>query len=206
MLPVPPAAPGERCRRHATPGRGGLSPPVLLPRRVQDLPRRLVARHRLRAFRFGLAASGWLHPFDQCRQSERTHQSARFVTGHRAGIAARIGAPARSRRCRGLGGVHPRGRFASAEPSEPVFPRQCAESRRMRRIDSASAAASQRRVLEPLGGSPGRTAAVGHQPRRAIPRRAYRSALVSSPSCREASASCSARCQRSWGRLRSVGP
>ena len=147
--------------------------------------------------RLPLRARGlwWMHPSDQCRQSERTHQSASLVTGHRAGIEPRNRRSCALTALPWFGGLFFGYRLATAEPSDglsvPVFSGQCAESCRMRRIlvDSASAAASQRRVLEPLGGSPGRTAAVGHQPRRAIPRRAYRSALVSSPSCRAASAS-----------------
>ena len=46
--------------------------------------------------RFGRAASGWAQPADQCRQSERMHQTGRRTTGHRAGIAPDSCAPAPS--------------------------------------------------------------------------------------------------------------
>ena len=45
---------------------------------------------------FGRAASGWAQPADQCRQSERMHQTGRRTTGHRAGIAPDSCAPAPS--------------------------------------------------------------------------------------------------------------
>ena len=103
-----------------------------------------------------------------------------------------------------FGGVS-EGRFASASGglSAPVFPASaqnlagCGGSIRRPRWLRSNASWSR------WGGRPGRTAAVGHQPRRAIPRRAAarrsrqasRSTSLRSRSCRAASAKCSARCQ-----------
>ena len=66
-----------------------LPPPYSPPEQYRATDYQPKFDHR-RRLRFGPVASGWLHPSDQCRQSERTHQSARFVTGHRGGIAPGI--------------------------------------------------------------------------------------------------------------------
>ena len=101
-------------------------PSLLLPIVIQ-----CALSHRLRAFRFGLAASGWLHPPDQCRQSERTHQAARFVTGHRAGIAAGIAIGPPSARPADSGGGYPRA---------GLLPRLAASQRRFFRASAQNLA------------------------------------------------------------------
>ena len=147
----------------------------------------------------GAPPSGWAQP-------------GRLTTGHRGGIAPDFGVPAPSASPAASGGS-PKYHLAPAKPLQRVSAAVFSPRRRPRgrirqiRAVSATSAPPLGAVLEPLAAP--RTAAPVVQPR-AIPRRAAgrrwhqasRSASLSSPSCRAASASCSARRQRAtWLRI-----